>query len=51
MMSINVIGSSSKGNCYILSTSDTKIMLDCGVKNISNKIVGLDGILITHGHL
>ena len=31
MLSLQILGSSSKGNCYILENNDTKIMLDCGV--------------------
>jgi len=53
MMSLKVYGSSSKGNCYLFSTSTTNILLDCGVKNIEEKIdlKNLDGILLTHRHL
>jgi len=54
MLTLQVLGSSSKGNCYILSNNDTSIMLDCGVdpgrilNNIDiNKI---NGIIITHCH-
>lgn len=55
MLSLNVVGSSSKGNCYILTNNDTKILLDCGVDY--QKIIDADenykdinGILITHCH-
>lgn len=53
MMSLKVIGSSSKGNTYVLSTSDTTILLDCGVSKLQDKIDvdKIDGILITHRHL
>lgn len=54
MLNLKVIGSSSKGNCYVLTNNDTSIMLDCGVK--SEKIMKyvdidkIDGIIITHCH-
>lgn len=54
MLSLKILGSSSKGNCYILENNDTKILLDCGVdyqkvlKNV--KVEELNGILITHCH-
>lgn len=54
MLSLNVLGSSSKGNCYILQNNDTKILLDCGVdyEKILNQInpEEINGILITHCH-
>lgn len=54
MLSLKILGSSSKGNCYILENNDTKIMLDCGVdyqKILNNyKTDELDGIVITHYH-
>ena len=54
MLSLKVLGSSSKGNCYILENNDTKIMLDCGIdyKKILNNIEidKINGILITHCH-
>ena len=31
MLKLKVLGSSSKGNCYLLENNDTKILLDCGV--------------------
>lgn len=54
MLTLQVLGSSSKGNCYILSNNDTSIMLDCGVdykKIIDNiDIKKINGIVITHCH-
>lgn len=54
MLTLQVLGSSSKGNCYVLSNNDTSIMLDCGVDpyKILNKIDinKIDGIVITHCH-
>ncbi len=55
MVTLKILGSSSKGNCYILETEKESLMLDCGVayKHIKegiskNKI--LVGCLITHSH-
>ena len=54
MLNLKVIGSSRKGNCYILTKNDTNIMLDCGVdyKRImeSIDIKKINGIVITHCH-
>src|SRR5690606_21287731 len=53
MIKIKVIGSSSKGNCYLLSTNTTNILLDCGVKNMPKvfNYSNIDGILLTHQHI
>lgn len=54
MLSLKILGSSSKGNCYVLTNNDTSIMLDCGVD--SDKILNnidinkINGIIITHCH-
>jgi phosphoribosyl 1,2-cyclic phosphodiesterase len=51
-----VIGSSSKGNCYILESSGKKLLLECGVKFNSIKMAleynfkGLVGCLLSHEH-
>lgn len=52
MFRLKILGSSSKGNCYILSNSHNSIMLDCGVNHIEDKIDAnsIDGIVITHKH-
>lgn len=55
-MEIKVLGSSSKGNCYLLDDGDTKIMLECGIrfKDIQHgfdyKMSEIAGCLITHEH-
>lgn len=55
-MGINVLGSSSKGNCYIVSDGVTKLLLDCGVP-IRQILSGIDfkpdsvaGCFVTHSH-
>lgn len=52
MLKITFCGSSSKGNTTILEDDKSSIMLDCGVRNVENKIDTnkLDGILISHQH-
>lgn len=56
MLNIEILGSSSKGNCYIIRTADEVLLLECGLYyniimqaldyNISNVI----GCLISHEH-
>lgn len=52
MLTLTIYGSSSKGNCYVLDNGNSKVMLDCGVKNIGHNlnIGGINGIVITHSH-
>ena len=53
-MKLITLSSSSHGNCHILSTETSQLILDCGVK--ADKIMKyvdvnkLEGILITHQH-
>lgn len=54
MLKLECYGSSSKGNCFVLSDNDgEKIMIDCGVRNVADKldISTLEGVLISHEHL
>ena len=51
MLSLKIIGSSSKGNCYILQSNTTSIMLDCGCKKVINEdLTRIDGIVLSHVH-
>lgn len=55
-MDIKILASGSNGNCYKISTKDTSILLECGIKyqNIErglNYDVGVTGCLISHSHL
>lgn len=56
MISVCVIASGSKGNCYYLTKGDSSLLLECGieVKKISKgtgyKLSSVDGVLITHEH-
>ena len=55
-MNIQIIGSGSSGNAYLIKTGDTRILLDCGLpirqiqRAINYAAAGLDGCLITHSH-
>ena len=48
------LGSSSRGNCFVLETKKEKIVLDLGVgfsqilKNIDYNIESVRGCLVTH---
>ena len=55
-MEIKVLGSSSKGNCYVVSDGKTRLLLDCGLP-VRAIVAGIDfkpqtvaGCLITHSH-
>lgn len=55
-MNLKVLGSSSKGNCYILETPTGKLLLECGViykeiqKGLDFDLSKVHGCLITHEH-
>ena len=55
-MDVNVLGSSSRGNCYIVSDGVTRLLLDCGVPikrilpMIDFKPDSVAGCLVTHSH-
>jgi len=56
-MKLKVLGSSSKGNCYILSTPTGSLLLDCGLpwreiqKGLNFDLSDVLGCLVTHFHL
>lgn len=55
MAILKILGSSSKGNCYLLETEKETLILDCGVayRNISKAIdkeKTLVGCILSHGH-
>lgn len=59
MIQIRPIASGSSGNCYFVSDTQTRLLLDCGipVKRIQKVLwdwgyglAGIDGCLITHEH-
>ena len=58
-MKIHILASGSKGNCCILETEESKLMIDCGLgRNSLMRALGasgvdgatVNGILITHCH-
>lgn len=57
-MRLKCLGSSSAGNCYLL-TSDSRetLILDCGIpikeikKGLDWNIRGIKGMIISHAHL
>ena len=56
-MQIEVLGSSSKGNAYLVSDGQTSLLLDCGLpyaemqEKSGFKISQVSGCLISHLHL
>lgn len=52
MLKLKVLGSSSKGNCFVLYDNDKNLIIDCGCKNTIEKvdITKTIGILISHLH-
>jgi phosphoribosyl 1,2-cyclic phosphodiesterase len=55
-MRLKIIGSSSKGNCYILENDTEALIIECGVKIMDIKtalnfsFAKVAGALVTHGH-
>lgn len=55
-MRVKVLGSSSKGNCYILESSTGNLLLECGVnfkeiqKALEFNLSSVHGCLVTHEH-
>ncbi len=59
MLSITVLGSGSSGNCAVVRTEQTCLLLDAGLsgrritqrlEQVGLKVEDLDGILLTHEH-
>lgn len=56
MITIETLGSSSKGNCYVLRSGERSLLLECGLpwKEIRRKLnfetSKLDGCLCSHSH-
>ena len=56
-MQIEVLGSSSLGNAYLVSDGETSLLLDCGLPlremqiKSDFRIANADACLISHGHL
>lgn len=56
MLAIDVVGSSSSGNCYVLRTSKEILLLECGMpyakllESLNHTIKNVIGCLISHEH-
>lgn len=52
-----ILGSGSKGNCYLIECSGETLILDIGVswrdvlKGLNYNIGGVQGVLVSHEHL
>lgn len=56
MATLKVVGSGSKGNCYLLQTEKESLILELGCKwnevleMLDYKIGNVSGVLISHAH-
>ena len=56
MLNLKIISTGSKGNCYLLSTENETLVLDCGVpikeikKALDFNVARICGVLSTDGH-
>ena len=57
-MTLKCLGSSSAGNCYLLTSNNGEtLILDCGIpikeikKGLDWNIRGIKGMIISHAHL
>nr|DAM22970.1 MAG TPA: YycJ-like MBL-fold protein [Bacteriophage sp.] len=57
-MKLKCLGSSSAGNCYLLTSNNGEtLILDCGIpikeikKGLDWNIRGIKGMIISHAHL
>ncbi len=59
-MRFTILGSSSSGNCSLLATNQTKILIDAGysgrqlrklLESVGESIEGIDAVFLTHEHI
>ncbi|SNY19283.1 Phosphoribosyl 1,2-cyclic phosphodiesterase [Orenia metallireducens] len=56
MVGIKTLASSSKGNCYIVSDGQNKLIIECGIsikkikKGLDFNLSSVDGLLLSHSH-
>lgn len=57
MMKLKILGTGSRGNCYILTDSnDQQLMIDCGIpikeikRGLDYNLMNMQGVLISHEH-
>lgn len=57
MLMLKTVGSGSSGNCYILSSRKTSLLIDLGIKEKEIKkaldfnIIDIAGCIVSHKHL
>lgn len=57
LMHLNVLGSSSRGNCYLLQTLTGTLIIECGIKymdiiqELNFNLQEVVGVLVSHQHL
>ena len=57
MLSVKVLASGSKGNCYLLTYNEQTLILDCGIgikeikKGLNFNLSNVVGVLVSHEHL
>lgn len=57
MLKLKTLSTGSKGNCYLLSTADETLILDCGIgindikKGLNFDVSRIVGVCVTHSHL
>lgn len=53
-MRLITLGSNSKGNCHLIETDNSQLLLDCGVKYAKvqdyTNLDKLAGVILTHSH-
>jgi phosphoribosyl 1,2-cyclic phosphodiesterase len=55
-MKLNIVGTGSSGNCYVLEHNNRFLIIDCGVnwdhikKAVDFRFSNIDGLLISHQH-
>lgn len=57
MLELHVLGTGSKGNCYLLKTDKETLILDCGIpilkikQGLKYNISNVAGVCVTHWHM
>lgn len=56
MLKLKCLATGSSGNCYLLSTENETLILDCGIpimeikKSLDFDLGGIVGVVVTHSH-
>lgn len=57
MLKLKTLSTGSVGNCYLLSTEEETLILDCGIgikdikRGLDYQLGGIQGVVVTHSHL